>query len=113
MEVIKEMTIGFLQQPVDPFPDPTHAGQEIENVGIMVVIFLIYIMFLLLMLYLCNRSNEPLPIIVVYLNGLWFTFDSMENLLFPFTPIFQVFFVMLLTSLFVMKALDLYKIKKR
>jgi hypothetical protein len=105
------MTKGLFQ--IDPFPDPTHAGQEIENVGLMFAFFLMFIVFMVLMVYCYQRLRKPLPIIVIYLNSLWASMLSLGSQQFPFTPQFQVFFMLFQSSLFLIFALEYSTQKKR
>ena len=89
------MTIGIFQ--VDPFPDPTHAGQEIENIGLMFG-SLAYLFFLMiLMLYLYKVIKDIIPIVITYGFSLIIGMYSFSCIL-PFNPYCSLFFIFFTTS---------------
>ena len=66
MEVINlKMILSIFQ--VDPFPDPTHAGQEIENIGLLFANISLLLFMIILMLYLYMKVRDILPILINYL----------------------------------------------
>lgn len=102
----------ILQQPVDPFPDPIHAGQEIENIGLMFGSILLILVLIVLMIYLYKNFKSELPLIVVYLFSLIIGLNSfIYNI--PFTPFIQLFFIFFQSSIFLMKGLDEFNKNKR
>lgn len=99
------MTKGIFQ--VDPFPDPTHAGQEIENIGIMFGT-LIYLFFLIiLMIYMYKVIKDIIPIVIIYGFSLIIGIYSFACIL-PFIPYCSLFFLFFQTGLFVMFAKESY-----
>ena len=101
----------ILQGPVDPFPDPVHAGQEIENIGLMFGAIAILIILVILMIYLYSKRME-LPIVVVFGFSIIFGIASFPFGI-PFTPYFQIFFMLFQGSFFIMKAMQFNKKRKR
>lgn len=97
-------------QPVDPFPDPTHAGQEIEFVGVMFAHIILLIFMILLMIYLFKKVKEVLPIIVVYMFSIIMCFVCLQDTYFPFTPYFQIFCMLIQSSFFLMSGIERYTI---
>ncbi len=103
------MTIGLFQ--VDPFPDPTHSGQEIENVGLMFAHFFMLIILIILMIYLVVKFKKHSTIITVYLFSMIIGVISLQDTFIPCTPYFQILFLMFQTTLFIEYALNEYKIR--
>ena len=88
-----------LFQGSDPFPDPTHAGQEIELVGFMFASILLLVLMMGLMFYLYRNVKRFLPALVVFLFSLVIGFYSLSSII-PFTPWFQIFFILIQSVLF-------------
>ena len=93
-------------QPSDPFPDPVHAGQEIENIGIMFGAIIVILLLLFLMIYFYSKKRYFLPILVVFLFSLIIGMLSMEFGI-PFTPYVQIFFMLMQSVFFIMTAIQL------
>ena len=107
------MTLGLLFQPVDPFPDPVHAGQEIEFIGVLFASILILVFLIYLMQYYNNKSNDQIfPQIAIlgftYLIG----FDFLILNYIPITPLIVIFVLVFQTGVFLQYALDFNKKKK-
>lgn len=101
----------IFQPPVDPFPDPVHAGQEIENIGLMFGSILLILVLIILMLYFFRHYKDYLPILVIYLFSLVIGMNSFIYGI-PFTPYIQIFFILLQTSLILTTSLNYYNSKK-
>lgn len=107
------MTKNFLQ-PVDPFPDPVHAGQEIEFIGIMVSELIIMLFLIVLIIYLHKKYKDYLPILITYLFSLLIGFVCLFNQLFPMYPYFHLFFIFFQTSIIILASFDYYEgVKKK
>jgi len=96
-------------QPVDPFPDPTHAGQEIENVGIIFSHISVIFFLIILMLYLYMKVKDILPLILTYLFSLLIGFICLTYPFMPFTPYFSLFFIFFQSIIFLIAGLDYYE----
>lgn len=92
---------------IDPFPDPTHAGQEIEFIGLMFASILIVVMLLIVMIYLFAKKRFFLPILVVFLFSIVIGMISIENSTIPFSPWFQIFFILVQAMFFLLTVLEL------
>lgn len=92
----------------DPFPDPTHAGQEIEFIGMMFGSVLIILVLIILMIYMYASKRYFVPILIVYLFSLIFAMTSFDFGI-PFSPYIQIFFMLLQTGFFAMTAIEVYR----
>ncbi len=109
------MTKRILQPPGNPFPPTIIEAEAITNIGLMFAHLFILVFFLLLMLYLFMKIVNFLPILVVYMFSLLVGIDSFTHLHTPFSPLFEIFFLMFQTTIFLLTAFNVYdnKIKKR
>lgn len=98
-------------QPVDPFPDPTHAGQEIELIGLMFGAILIMLLLILFMIYFYVKIKHLLPIIITFLFSVIFSLSSFQYGI-PFTPYLQIFLMLIQTSFLLLATLATYKENK-
>lgn len=97
----------MLFQPTDPFPDPVHAGQEIEFVGILFACILILAFLICLMLYYNKKAKDQIfPQIAIlgftYLIG----FDFLVRNYIPLTPLIIIFVLVFQTGIFSQYALE-------
>ena len=97
----------MLFQPVDPFPDPSHAGQEIEFVGVMFACILMLILMMVLMIYAYKKMRRFLPVLIIFLFSIIMGINTMSVLGFPHTPWFQLFFILFQTIIFYYSVLEL------
>ena len=97
----------MLFQPIDPFPDPTHAGQEIEFIGVMFAFILMLILMMVLMIYAYKKMRKFLPVLIIFLFSLIMGMSSMSVIGFPHTPWFQLFFMLFQTVIFYYSVLEL------
>ena len=69
----------------------------------------IFILVLLLsvMIYLFAKKRYFLPILVVFLFSIVIGMDSIENSFLPFTPMFQIFFIVVQGIFFLLTVLEL------
>ena len=109
------MTKGILQPPGNPFPPTIIEAEAITNIGLMFAHLFILVFFLVLMLFLFMKIVNFLPILVVYMFSLLVGLDSFTHLHTPFSPLFEIFFLMFQTILFLLTAFNVYdnKIRKR
>ena len=109
------MTKGILQPPGNPFPPTVIEAEAITNIGLMFAHLFILVFFLVLILYLFMKIVNFLPILVVYMFSLLVGLDSFTHLHTPFSPLFEIFFLMFQTTIFLLTAFNVYdnKIKKR
>lgn len=101
--------------PANPFPsDPLCEceAQAILLVGWMFGICLILILLILLMLYLYTKIKEFEPILIVFLFSLVIGVMSLSVIDIPFTPWFQIFFMLFQTIMFLLKAFEYYYSKR-
>ena len=101
--------------PADPFPsDPLCEceAQAIMLVGWMFAICLILVLLIYLMLYLYVKIEEFEPMLIVFLFSLIIGTTSLSVIDIPFTPWFQIFFMLFQTVLFLLKALQYYYNKR-
>ena len=96
----------MLFQP-DPFPDPTHAGQEIEFVGVMFASILMLVIMMILMIYAYKKIRKFLPVLIIFLFSIVIGLSAMSILGFPFTPWFQLFFILFQTIIFYYSVIEL------
>ena len=96
----------------DPFPDPTHAGQEVENIGLMFGAILIMLVLIVLMIYFCKNKEYFLQINVVFLFSVFFSLGALLYGI-PFTPNFQVFFILMQSTFYLDYALSYFKDRKK
>jgi len=99
--------------PANPFPDCASEAEAIIIVGYMFASMIIMIILIVFTLYLYFNTKEFLPILFVFLFSIVIGMTSFEGAFIPFTPWFQIFFVLFQTIFFVLKALNYYDDKKR
>ena len=109
------MTKGILQPPGNPFPPTIIEAEAITNIGLMFAHLFVLVFFMLLMLYLFMKIVNFLPILVVYTFSLLIGVESFTHLHTPFSPLFELFFLMFQTTIFLLTAFNVYdnKIRKR
>lgn len=96
---------------VDPFPEPTHAGQEIENIGLLFGTLSFLFFLIILMIYMYKVIKDIIPIVIIYGFSLIIGVYSFECIL-PFTPYCSLFFIVFQTGLFIMSSMELYTSNK-
>ncbi len=101
----------MLFQPVDPFPDPTHAGQEIEFVGVMFACILMLVLMMVFMIYAYKIIRKFLPVLIIFLFSIIMGISTMSIVGFPHTPWFQLFFILFQTIIFYYSVLELQENK--
>ena len=97
----------MLFMPVDPFPDPTHAGQEIEFIGVMFASILMMMIMMILMIYAYKKIRKFLPVLIIFLFSLVFGMSAMSVLGIPFTPWVQLFFILFQLIIFYYSVIEL------
>ena len=97
----------MLFQPIDPFPDPTHAGQEIEFIGVMFASILGLVIMMILMIYAYKKIRRFLPVLIIFLFSIVLGMMAMSVLGIPFTPWFQLFFILFQTIIFYYSVIEL------
>ena len=103
------MVLGLLFQGTDPFPDPEHAGQEIEFIGVLFASVLWLILLIYLMIYYTKDNREKMipPITVLgfsYLTG----FEILVQNFIALSPLCVIFFMVFQTGVFLQFGLDYY-----
>ncbi len=81
----------------------------------MFAIFLIMILMISLMIYLYMKLNirgKYIPIFIVWIFSIEVGFNSMPSPFFPFSPNFQLFFILFQSSILVLTGLELYNGKE-
>lgn len=96
-----------MMNPVDPFPDPVHAGQEIEFIGILAMSVVLIIFLICLMIFCYFKFRKVLPAIAIlgfsFLIGMEFLISNFI----PLTPYIPIFFIVFQTIMFLMVVLHL------
>lgn len=72
--------------------------------GIVILIVLMIVMF---QLYI--KARRFLPVLVVFIFSIVIGMNSLTESNIPFTPYFQIFFIIFQSVFFLMTSLDLYK----
>ena len=101
------MTLGLLFQPVDPFPDPVHAGQEIEFIGVLASSILILVFLICLMLLCYFKFRKVLPAITILGFSFIIAIEFLINGYIPSSIYFSIFFIVFQTVMFIMLMLHL------
>lgn len=84
----------------------------IQNTPYIILSILILFGLIFLMLYLYVKTEDYEPILIVFLFSLIIGTMSLPIINFPFTPWFQIFFLLFQTVLFLLKALEYYNNKR-
>lgn len=107
------MTKYINQPPGNPFPPSILEADAIINIGLMFGHLLVLIIILILMIYYSKKLNHYTNLIVIYLFSLVIGFESFLHIHTPFSPMVEIFFVILNTSIFINSAIDYYTLSKR
>lgn len=78
----------------NPFPDCIYEAQAIILMGFAFISMLFLIILMVLMFYFYTKIKRLTPIIMLYLFSLIIGIYSLSSLGIPFTPWFQLFFLM-------------------
>jgi len=97
----------FLFQP--PFPE---TETEILEATFTTIHFVILFFLIILLIYCFKVIRNILPIITVYAFSLIIAMESLTHSHFPISPMFEIFFMIFQTSIFIVSALDYYNNKK-
>jgi len=94
-----------------PFPEIDCEAQAIILTGFAFfsILFLLILMVLMIYFYSRHKYQYFLPILVVFLFSLIIGFYSLASKGFPFTPYFQLFFMLIQTVFFILHALEFFK----
>lgn len=87
----------------DPFPDPTHAGQEIENIGFMFSELTLIIFLILLMLFFYMKIKDATPMILLFIFSLVIGIQCLQKPAFPFYPWSHILFILLQLTFLILK----------
>lgn len=101
--------------PTNPFPSILETISESEAilfVGWMFAICLILVLLIYLMLYLYLKTEDFEPMLIIFLFSLVIGTMSLSVIDIPFTPWFQIFFMLFQAVLFLLKALEYYQGKR-
>jgi len=85
--------------------------EAIILIGWMFASLLILVLLILLMLYLYTKEEFE-PILIVFLFSLFIGIMSLSLVNIPFTPWFQIFFMLFQTIMFFLKAFEYYYNKR-
>lgn len=99
--------------PANPFPECECEAEAIVNIGWMFATIGLVLLLMVVMLYLYVKMREFLPILLVFLFSLIIGVQSFSVSRIPFTPSFQIFFIMFQGIIFLMTSMDLIEYKKR
>jgi len=95
-----------------PFEPTNIEAVAITNIGLMFAHFILIFVLIILMIYFSKRIKYYTVIIVIYLFSLIIGFESLAHPHIPFTPMFELFFIIFQTSIFIHIALDYIEFKK-
>jgi len=102
----------LLLQGPNPFPDCVNEAEAIIIVGYTFASITIMLVLIVLTLYSYLKIKSFLPITIVFLFSIVIGTSSLEGAFIPFTPWFQIFFVLFQTIFFALKALSYYDSKR-
>ena len=91
-----------------PFPEPIEAESTAVFMHFAILFFLI-----LLMIYCYKKIDDYLPIIAIYGFSLVMGIEAFAHPHSPFTPTFELFFLVFQSFLFMMTALEFRDKRKR
>ena len=91
-----------------PFEPTEIEAIAIINIGLMYSYILFLIFFMSLMLYCYRKIKDILPIIVVYMFSLILGMDGFvhNHVLTEFSPMFEIFFIVFQSIIFLLASLD-------
>lgn len=96
----------------NPFEPTEIEAVAIMNVGLMTVHLFIIVILMLLLIYSFRTLKDYLMIIIVYSFSLYFGMNGMTHPHIPFSPMFEIFFLVFQTGIFILASLEMYE-KKR
>jgi len=96
-----------------PFEPTDVEAVAITNIGLMFAHFLLLFVLIILMIHYSKRVRYYVIIIVIYLFSLIIGFESLSHPHTPFTPMFEIFFIIFQTSVFIHTALDYIELKNK
>lgn len=73
-----------------------------------VISFMILLILMIVMVFLFTRKKVWLPILIVFLFSLVIGINSLGTPNFPFSPYFQIFFIVFQTVFFLLTSKDVY-----
>ena len=91
-----------------PFPEPT----EVESVAVFMH-FAILFFLIILIIYCYQKIDDYLPIIAIYGFSLVIGFEAFAHPHSPFSPMFEVFFLIFQTTILVITAFEFRDKRKR
>ena len=92
-----------LFQGANPFPDCVCEAEAIIIIGYLLTSIILIILLMVLMIYCYAKINPFLPVLVVFLFSIVIGMVSFTGSYLPFTPWFQLFFMLFQTILFYLK----------
>ena len=97
--------------PANPFPDIECQCQAIIRMSYAGFSILIMVLLMVLMVYFYTRHTYKyfLPILTVFLFSLVIGMLSISSLGIPYTPWFQLFFILLQSVFFIINSLEFFK----
>lgn len=95
-----------------PFEPTDIEAVAITNIGLMFAHISILVLLLILMIYYSKRIKYYPTLITIYLFSLILGFESLTHPHTPFSPYFEIFFIIIQTVLFIQSAMDYIQLKK-
>ena len=86
--------------PANPFPDCECEAEAIIIIGYLLASIIFIILLMVLMIYCYVKIKKFLPILVVFLFSIVIGMLSFSGSYLPFTPWFQLFFMLFQTIFF-------------
>jgi len=93
----------MLFQGANPFPDCVCEAEAIIIIGYLLASIIFIIMLMVLMIYCYVKIDSFLPVLVVFLFSIVIGMISFSGSYLPFTPWFQLFFMLFQTIFFYLK----------
>lgn len=96
------MTKNINQPPGNPFPPTEITAEAIIDIGLMFGHILILLVMIVLMIYCYRQKIKDTSVIIgIYAFSLILGMTSLEHPHTPFSPMFEIFFLIFQTSLFI------------
>ena len=97
-----------------PFEPTEIEAVAITNIGLMFAHIFTLVFFMLLMIYTYRKIKDIIPIIVIFMFSLMIGIDciSHTHTLTEFSPLFEIFFLVFQSTIFLLSALDYHTSSK-
>lgn len=87
----------------NPFPDCICEAEAIIIIGYLIASIILMVLLMILMIYFYVKIRRFLPVLIIFLFSIVIGMVSFSCSYLPFTPYFQIFFMLFQTILFYLK----------